>query len=51
MQVNLCNGDEAGYNTTQHVLQQTSTGHNRHENGGGNYAKLQTDEASNVCSL
>ena len=36
--------DEAGYNTTQHMLQQTPSNYEIHENGGGNYAKLQNDE-------
>ena len=53
MQVKLGNGDDAGYNTTQHILQQTSTSHKSHENGGGNYARLQIDEVSklNICYL
>ena len=35
---------EAGYNTTQHILQQTPSNYETHENGGGNYSKLQNDE-------
>jgi hypothetical protein len=39
---NFSINDEAGYNTTQHTLQATPTAdYERHENGGGDYAKSQ----------
>ena len=44
LQITYRTDDEAGYNTTQHILQQTSSNYETHENGGGNYAKLQNDE-------
>ena len=44
LQVTYRTDDEAGYNTTQHMLQQTPSNYETHENGGGNYAKLQNDE-------
>ena len=43
-QVDVGTSDEAGYNTTQHIIQQRSTDKERPKNGVENYAKLQNDE-------